>query len=79
MCSRRRTGNGGKFGPEERGGNALWVRLLFFGFRLDVLCLNAGRGGAWSKELTSEGLELVMATNHFGHFLLVNLLSGLKL
>lgn len=45
--------------------------------RLDVLVLNAGIGGRQKKTLTSDNLELTMATNHFGHFLLTNLLLGL--
>ncbi|XP_071521256.1 retinol dehydrogenase 12-like isoform X1 [Panulirus ornatus] len=45
--------------------------------RLDVLILNAGRGTTNKKTMTSDGFELTMATNHFGHFLLANLLLGL--
>jgi len=41
--------------------------------RLDILLNNAGVAGL-SFQLTSEGLETVMATNHLGHFLLTNLL-----
>ncbi|KAK8733628.1 hypothetical protein OTU49_006397 [Cherax quadricarinatus] len=45
--------------------------------RIDVLVLNAGIGGPDNKILTEDGLELTMATNHFGHFLLANRLLGL--
>ena len=45
--------------------------------RLDVLCLNAGIGGFDDKRLSPDGIELTMATNHFGHFLLVHLLANL--
>ncbi|XP_076054505.1 retinol dehydrogenase 14-like [Oratosquilla oratoria] len=44
--------------------------------RLDVLILNAGIFGHSNLEYTEDGLELTMATNHFGHFLLVHLLLG---
>ncbi|XP_068231990.1 retinol dehydrogenase 13-like isoform X2 [Palaemon carinicauda] len=43
---------------------------------LDVLILNAGIYGTQRRHITSECLEMVMATNHFGHFLLANLLLG---
>jgi len=43
--------------------------------RLDILVNNAGIGsGSADNTRTEEGLEKVMATNHFGHFLLTNLL-----
>ncbi|XP_068238850.1 retinol dehydrogenase 12-like [Palaemon carinicauda] len=45
--------------------------------RLDVLILAASLGGSDTKIMTDEGLELTMATNHFGHFVLVNLLIGM--
>lgn len=35
---------------------------------------NAGTAGKDVKEVTQDGLELTMATNHYGHFLLTNLL-----
>lgn len=41
--------------------------------RLDVLINNAGVGIP-DKRLTKQGFELTMATNHYGHFLLTNLL-----
>ncbi|KAK7076717.1 hypothetical protein SK128_021636 [Halocaridina rubra] len=47
--------------------------------RLDVLILNAGMFGTLRRSMTSEGLETTMVTNHFGHFLLTNLLLGLLL
>lgn len=44
---------------------------------LHVLVNNAGIYGMSEKKLTADGLELTMATNHFGHFLLTNMLLGL--
>ncbi|XP_072178914.1 retinol dehydrogenase 11-like [Diadema setosum] len=44
--------------------------------RLDILINNAGIGGA-RMMLTPEGFELVMATNHVGHFLLTMTLTDL--
>ena len=44
--------------------------------RLDILILNAGIA-LTQKYLTEDNLELHMATNHFGHFLLTNLLLPL--
>ncbi|ROT80234.1 putative retinol dehydrogenase 13 [Penaeus vannamei] len=44
---------------------------------LHILINNAGIPGYTTKKLTPEGLELAMATNHFGHFLLTNLLLDL--
>ena len=37
---------------------------------------NAGIGSHDKRHVTEDGLELTMATNHFGHFLLTNLLLG---
>ncbi|MPC30847.1 Retinol dehydrogenase 14 [Portunus trituberculatus] len=37
---------------------------------------NAGIYGMGKRQVTADGLELTMATNHFGHFLLTNLLLG---
>lgn len=45
--------------------------------RLDVLIHNAGTGETKTK-VTEDGLELTMATNHFGPFLLTHLLIGTK-
>ncbi|XP_068236723.1 retinol dehydrogenase 12-like [Palaemon carinicauda] len=45
--------------------------------RIDVLILNAGIAGLDERNLTSDGFEYTMATNHFGHFLLANMLLGL--
>ncbi|XP_066947517.1 retinol dehydrogenase 13-like [Macrobrachium rosenbergii] len=45
--------------------------------RIDVLILNAGIAGLDDRNLTADGLECTMATNHFGHFLLTNILLGL--
>ncbi|KAG0722451.1 Retinol dehydrogenase 11 [Chionoecetes opilio] len=53
------------------------AKILAEEHRLDVLVLNAGIGGTDQQMLTSDNLELTMATNHFGHFLLTNLLLGL--
>lgn len=44
--------------------------------RLDVLIHNAGTAEAKTK-ITEDGLELTMATNHFGPFLLTHLLIGI--
>lgn len=43
--------------------------------RLDVLIHNAGCAESRTK-VTEDGLELTMATNHFGPFLLTHLLIG---
>ncbi|XP_076035430.1 retinol dehydrogenase 12-like [Oratosquilla oratoria] len=45
--------------------------------RLDVLVLNAGIVGPASLTYTEDDHELTMATNHFGHFLLTNILLDL--
>lgn len=37
---------------------------------------NAGRASPEKREVTEDGLEMTMATNHFGHFLQTNLLLG---
>jgi len=47
--------------------------------RLDVLIHNAGFATIFKKEITEDGLEKTMATNHFGPFLLTHLLIGKKL
>jgi NAD(P)-dependent dehydrogenase (short-subunit alcohol dehydrogenase family) len=44
--------------------------------RLDVLVMNAGVA-LTKKYMTEDNLELHMASNHFGHFLLANLLAPL--
>ncbi|XP_053407647.1 retinol dehydrogenase 12-like isoform X6 [Mercenaria mercenaria] len=44
--------------------------------RLDILVNNAGMAGLPLTK-TDEGFEVMYATNHFGHFLLTNLLLGL--
>ena len=43
--------------------------------RLDILVNNAGVAGL-RKSITEDGLEYQIATNHFGAFLLTNLLLG---
>lgn len=43
--------------------------------RLDVLIHNAGTAEN-STKVTEDGLELTMATNHFGPYLLTHLLIG---
>lgn len=42
--------------------------------RLDVLVNNAGVANAFGKKTTEDGLELTMATNQYGPFLLTHLL-----
>ncbi|CAG2061283.1 unnamed protein product [Timema podura] len=42
--------------------------------RLDVLVHNAGYANTFSKQVTGDGLEITMATNHYGPFLLTHLL-----
>lgn len=44
---------------------------------MDVLINNAGVMGLPKRETTKNGLELQIGTNHFGHFLLTNLLLDL--
>ncbi|MPC37092.1 Retinol dehydrogenase 12 [Portunus trituberculatus] len=41
---------------------------------IHILVNNAGIAGKQMREVTGDGLELTMATNHYGHFLLTNLL-----
>ncbi|XP_050738276.1 retinol dehydrogenase 12-like [Eriocheir sinensis] len=43
---------------------------------IHVLINNAGILGPKERRVTADDLELTMATNHFGHFLLTNLLLG---
>ncbi|XP_046993301.1 retinol dehydrogenase 14 [Schistocerca americana] len=45
--------------------------------RLDVLIHNAGCAHAFGPKATEDGLELTMATNHYGPFLLTHLLIDL--
>ncbi|KAH0956353.1 hypothetical protein HN011_009172 [Eciton burchellii] len=44
---------------------------------MDVLIHNAGIAEFLKKEVTEDGLEMTMATNHFGPFLLTHLLINL--
>ena len=44
---------------------------------LDILVNNAGVAFQSSPVITEDGQELVMQVNHFGNFLLTNLVSGL--
>jgi Dehydrogenases with different specificities (related to short-chain alcohol dehydrogenases) len=44
--------------------------------KLDVLIHNAGTAHTFGSKVTEDGLELTMATNHFGPFLLTHLLIG---
>ncbi|XP_046860995.1 retinol dehydrogenase 13-like [Xenia sp. Carnegie-2017] len=45
--------------------------------KIDVLINNAGTVSTVERKLSEDGLELTMAVNHFGHFLLTNLLLDL--
>jgi len=45
--------------------------------RLDVLIHNAAYAGVFRKARSVDGIELTMATNHYGPFLLTHLLIGL--
>lgn len=42
--------------------------------RLDILIHNAGYGNAFEKRVSEDGIEMTMATNHYGPFLLTHLL-----
>lgn len=44
--------------------------------RLDLLIHNAGTAETFSKKVTEDGLEMTMATNQYGPFLLTHLLIG---
>lgn len=44
--------------------------------RLDILVNNAGVAGM-RRSMTDDGLEIHFATNHFGPFLLTNILLGM--
>ena len=45
--------------------------------RLDILIHNAGYAGVFKKAKSVDGIELTMATNHYGPFLLTHLLVNL--
>ncbi|CRL05417.1 CLUMA_CG017987, isoform A [Clunio marinus] len=51
--------------------------ILMIEKRIDVLIHNAGYGNPFNKEKSVDGIELTMATNHYGPFLLTHLLIGL--
>lgn len=44
--------------------------------RLDVLIHNAGTAQLFKKMVTEDGVEMTMATNQYGPFLLTHLLIG---
>lgn len=44
--------------------------------KLDVLIHNAGTAETFTKKVTEDGLEMTMATNQYGPFLLTHLLIG---
>lgn len=55
------------------------LNQYFFRFKkcetkLHILINNAGIMALGKREETSDGLEMQIGTNHFGHFLLTNLL-----
>lgn len=52
-------------------------RVLADERRLDVLIHNAGYANTFSRKTSADGLELTMATNHLGPFLLTHLLIDL--
>jgi retinol dehydrogenase 14 len=43
---------------------------------LDVLIHNAGCADTFKKHVSPDGIELTLATNHYGPFLLTHLLMG---
>lgn len=45
--------------------------------RLDILIHNAGYAGVFKKAKSVDGIELTMATNHYGPFLLTHLIISL--
>ncbi|XP_043267590.1 retinol dehydrogenase 14 [Venturia canescens] len=45
--------------------------------RLDVLIHNAGTAETFAKKVSEDGIEMTMATNHYGPFLLTHLLIDL--
>ena len=49
-------------------------QLSFRRTKIDILCLHAGTGPVDPRQETSEGHEVTFATNHLGHFHLVQLL-----
>lgn len=46
--------------------------------RLDILIHNAGVAYTFEKVVSKDGLDMTMATNHFGPFLLTHLLAGAR-
>ena len=47
--------------------------------RLDILIHNAGMANTFKRQVTEDGLEVTMATNQYGPFLLTHLLIGIYL
>jgi len=45
--------------------------------RLDVLIHNAGCAETFAKKVSPDGIELTLATNHYGPFLMTHLLIGM--
>ena len=45
--------------------------------KVDILIHNAGYCGLFKKAISEDGIEMTMATNHYGPFLMTNLLSPL--
>ena len=45
--------------------------------RLDVLIHNAGTAETFTKKISEDGIEMTMATNYYGPFLLTHLLIGI--
>lgn len=45
--------------------------------KIDVLIHNAGYGGVLWRQISTDGIEYTMATNHYGPFLMTNLLIDL--
>jgi retinol dehydrogenase 14 len=46
---------------------------------LDVLIHNAGCADTFKKHVSPDGIELTLATNHYGPFLMTHLLMGIEI